>query len=171
MASGLATVAEQTVPLLKPWKTDLEVVSAFDTSIATDARFSQLVEMEKSVAGLSQIIAQYDQITSISAQLASLQHVGLSDAWKRAIIPPELLLGLNDFALKQYEFIQRATDNQTIAWRLGLIDAASKFVDAQVTWGSALAIDSKDDSPEVEAAVPDFCLLQNINAESCRAKM
>ena len=156
MASGLATVAEQTASLLKPWKTNLEVVSAFDTSLATGARFSQLVEMEKSVAGLSEIIAQYDQMTSISAQLASLQQVGLSDAWKRAITPPELLLGLNDFALKQYEFVQKATDRQTIAWRLGLIDAASKFVDTQVTWGAALAIDTEDDAPEAEAAVPDF---------------
>ena len=156
MDSGLATVAKQTAPLIKPWKTDLEVVSAFDTSIAKGTRFSQMVEMEKSIARLSEIIAQYDQMTSISAQLASLQQIGLSDAWKRALTPPELLLGLNDFALKQYEFIKKATDNQTIAWRLGLIDAPSKFVDAQVAWGAALAIDSKDDTPDIKSVVPDL---------------
>ena len=135
-ASGVAAIAEQTAQVLKPWQTDLSAISAFDTAI-DNSTFGRLVGMEKAVAGLSSVIAQYDQMTSISAQIASLQQVGLSDAWKRAITPPELLLGLNDFAVKQYEHIQKATDNRSIVWRLGLIDVASKFVDAQVAWGSA----------------------------------
>jgi len=154
-ASGVATIAEQTAQVLKPWQTDLGVISAFDAAIDNSA-FGRLVGMEKAVAGLSGVMAQYDQMTSVSAQIASLQQVGLSDAWKRAITPPDLLLGLNDFAVKQYEQIQKATDDRSIAWRLGLIDAASKFVDEQVAWGSALAIDTDEEAPEAEIAVPDF---------------
>ena len=154
-ASGVATIAEQTARVLKPWQTDLSVISAFDTAIDNSA-FGRLVGMEKAVAGLSGVVAQYDQMTSISAQIASLQQVGLTDAWKKAITPPELLLGLNDFAVKQYELIQKASDDRSIAWRLGLIDAASKFVDEQVAWGSALAIDIDEEAPEAEIAVPDF---------------
>ena len=154
-ASGMAAIAEQTAQVLKPWQTDLGVISTFDTTIDNSA-FSRLVGMEKAVAGLSGVMAQNDQLTSVSAQIASLQQVGLSDAWKRAITPPDLLLGLNDFAVKQYEQIQKATDDRSIAWRLGLIDAASKFVDEQVAWGSALAIDTDEEAPEAEIAVPDF---------------
>jgi hypothetical protein len=112
--------------------------------------------MEKAVASLSGVTSKYKQITSVSAQIASLQQLGLTDAWKKAIAPPELLFGLNDFAVKQYELIQKATDDQTIEWRFGLINAASKFVDAQVVWGSALAIDLEEETPDVEIAVPDF---------------
>lgn len=154
-ASGVAAIAEQSARLINPWQTDLDVVTAFDTAIDNSA-FSRLVGMEKAVAGLSGVKAQYDQMTSVSAQIASLQQIGLSDAWKRAITPPELLHGLNDFAVKQYEQIQKATDDRSIAWRLGLIDAASKFVDGQVAWGSALAIDIDEEAPEDEIAVPDF---------------
>ena len=153
--SGVAAIAEQTARVLKPWQTDLDVVSAFDAVIDNSA-FSRLVGMEKAVAGLSGVMSQFDQMTSVSAQIASLQQVGLTDAWKRAITPPELLLGLNDFAVKQYELIQKATDDRSIAWRLGLINAASKFVDEQVAWGSALAIDIDEEAPEAEIVVPDF---------------
>lgn len=105
---------------------------------------------------MSSITSHFNQITSVSAQLASLQQVGLMDAWKRAIVPSELLLGLNDFAVKQYERIQKEKDDKSIAWRLGLIDSASKFVDAQITWGFALAVELARETLEVEIAVPDF---------------
>ena len=126
--------------------------------------------MEKVVAGLSGVMSKFNQITCVSAQIASLQHVGLTDAWKRAIIPPDLLLGLNNFAVKQYELIQKATDDQSIEWRLGLINAASKFVDAQVVWGSALAIDLDEVTPEVEITVPDFSDLPVILGPAKRDK-
>lgn len=161
LVSDAATIAVQTAQPIKPWQTNLNVLSAFDTALA-DSHFSRLVGIEKAVAGLSGVIEQYDQMTSISAQLASLQQIGLTDAWKKAIIPPVLLLELNDFALKQYEHIQRATDDKTIAWRLGLIDVASKFVDDQVTWGSTLAVESDKDAPEVEIAIPDFSELPSM---------
>ena len=51
-ASGVATIAEQTARVLKPWQTNLGVISNFDTSIDNSA-FGRLVGMEKAVAGLS----------------------------------------------------------------------------------------------------------------------
>lgn len=155
-ASRVSTVAEQVVHASNPWKTDIDVISAFDNTAICNSAFSHLVEMEKAVAGLPDVIAHYNQMTSISAQIASLQQVGLTDDWKSVLTPPELLFGLSDFVLKQYELVQKATDESTITWRLGLIDAASKFVDTQVAWGSALAIDIDDDAPDSGMAVPDF---------------
>lgn len=153
--ANVAKLSQQNAQLLKPWLIDLGVISSFDTTIK-DSAFSRLVGMEKVVANLSDVKSKYSQITSISAQIASLQQLGLTDAWKKAITPPELLSGLNDFAIKQYELIQKATDDQSIKWRLGLISAASKFVDSQVTWGSSLAIDIDEDAPETVIAIPDF---------------
>ena len=66
------------------------------------------------------------------------------------------MIGLNDFALKQYEHIQKASDDQTIAWRLGLINVASRFVDSLVTWGSTLAVDSDEEAPETEMSLPNL---------------
>lgn len=154
-ASGVAVVARQMAQIQKPWQTDISTISAFD-SVIDNSVFSRLVGMEKAVASLSSVESKYNQMTSVSAQIASLLKVGLTDAWKRVITPSELLLGLSDFAIKQYEQIQKATDEQSIAWRLGLIDAVSKFVDAQVTWGSTLAIDINIEAPETEMAVPNL---------------
>lgn len=171
--TGVATAAvqlAQTAQVARPWQTELGVISAFETPGLSDTRFGHLVEMERAVAGLSRVMDHYDQMTSISAQIASLQQIGLTDSWKRAITPPDLLLGLNDFALKQYENIQRASDDQTIAWRLGLIDAASKYVDAQVAWGAELAVESNEDAPDVEIIAPDFSELPILLAYSKRDK-
>ena len=48
------------------------------------------------------------------------------------------------------EYYEEIGGDRSIAWRLGLVDAASKFVDEQVAWGSALAIDIDEDAPEAE---------------------
>ncbi|WP_139355613.1 hypothetical protein [Oribacterium sp. C9] len=154
-SSGVAEIARYYTQILNDWHIDLGIISSFDSSLA-DSHFSQLVGMEKAVAGLSGVMAQYDQMTCVSTQIASLQQIGLTDAWKRALTPPELLLGLNDFALKQYEQIQKAEDDQSIAWRLGLIDVASKLVDIQVAWGSEIAVDIGEYVPEAELVIPDF---------------
>ena len=154
-ATGAKTVTIQTAQSVEPWLTDLSVISAFNT-VNDDSSFGRLVNLEKTVAGLSGVIAHCNQMTSVSAQIASLQQVSLTEAWKNAITPPELVIGLNDFAIKQYEQIQKATDDQTIAWRLGLINAASRFVDSIVTWGSSLAIDSDEEAPETEISLPDL---------------
>lgn len=154
-ATGAKTVTIQTAQSVEPWLTDLSVISAFNT-VNDDSSFGRLVNLEKTVAGLSGVIAHCNQMTSVSAQIASLQQVSLTEAWKNAIMPPELVIGLNDFAIKQYEQIQKATDDQTIAWRLGLINAASRFVDSIVTWGSSLAIDSDEEAPETEISLPDL---------------
>ncbi len=156
--TGLSQIeddVESVAQAAKPWLTDLSAFSAFETALP-DSNFGRLVGMEKSVAGLSRIMEQYNQMTSISAQIASITQIGLADSWRRAVTPPQLLLGLNDFAIKQYAQIQKAADDQTIAWRLGLIEAASEYVDEQVAWGTALALDANEDTPDVEINTPDF---------------
>lgn len=171
--SGIGSVTGEvasTAQIANPWLTDVASISAYETAF-TDTHFGRLVETEKEVAGLSRVIEQYEQITSVSAQLASIGQITLNDAWKNAIAPPELLLELNDFALKQYAQIQKATDNQTIAWRLGLIDIASKYVDAQVSWGSELAVESEDDTPEAWIITPDFFELPKLLGHAKRDEL
>ncbi len=152
---GTVAFAEEMTKNLKPWRTDLGIVASFD-AVIDNSSFSRLVDMEKTVASLSNVMAKYNQMTSVSAQIASLQKIDLTDAWKNAVTPPALILGLNDFAVKQYEQIKKATDDRSIAWRLGLIDMASKFVDTQVKWGTALAVEMEEEDPEAEMVVPDF---------------
>ena len=154
-ATGAKTVTIQTAQSVEPWLTDLSVISAFNT-VVDDSSFGRLVNLEKTVAGLPSVKAHCNQMISVSAQIASLQQVSLTEAWKNAITPPELVIGLNDFALKQYKHIQKASDDQTIAWRLGLINAASRFVDSLVTWGSTLAVDSDEEAPETEMSLPNL---------------
>lgn len=155
MATGAKLITIQTKKTVEPWLTDLSVISAFNTVI-DDSSFGRLINLEKTVAGLPSVIAHCNQMISVSAQIASLQRVSLTEAWKNAITPPELVIGLNDFALKQYEHIQKASDDQTIAWRLGLINAASRFVDSLVKWGSTLAVDSDEEAPETEMSLPNL---------------
>lgn len=154
-ATGANTARIQTAQSVDPWLADLSVISAFNT-VSDVSSFGRLVNLEKTVAGLSGVKAHCNQMTSVSAQIASLQQLGLTEAWKNAITPPELVTGLNAFALKQYEHIQKATDDRTIAWRLGLINAASRFVDNLVTWGSSLAVDCDEEAPETEISLPDL---------------
>ncbi|MDD5891987.1 MAG: hypothetical protein PUC72_05555 [Bacteroidales bacterium] len=165
--SVVASVADQTSPVLNPWKIDLGLVASFDTNINNNY-FSRLVSAEKTVAGLSDVLAQYDQITSISLQLASISQMGLSATWRNAITPPKLVQGLSDFAIDQYEKIQKVTDSQSIAWRLGMVEVASRFVDDQIKWGTILAVDTDEEAPKSEMIVPDFSEFPEIFAPAKR---
>lgn len=144
--------------IAKPWQTELKVISDIDMPglTALSSEFGRLCSLEKEIAGLSKITEQFGQITSVSAQIASLAQVNLTDAWKQAVVPPELILGLNQFSLKQYGLIKKASDPKEIAWRFALVDTASRIVDNQVSWGTELATESENDAPDTEAVVPDF---------------
>ena len=144
--------------IAKPWQTELKVISDIDMPglTALSSEFGKLCSLEKEIAGLSKITEQFGQITSVSAQIASLAQINLTDAWRQAVVPPELISGLNQFSLKQYGIIKKASDPKEIAWRFALVDTASKIVDNQVSWGTELAIESETDAPDTEAAVPDL---------------
>ena len=161
-------ISSQTV---KPWQIDLNQIAAFETTGITTTPFDKLIEAEKSVAESFYATKHYKQITSVSAQLASIQQISLIDSWKNAITPPDFLLGLTDFALKQYTEISNDLDDASVAWRLGLVDIASSYVDEQIKWGTELAIDSDVAAPETEIKIPDFSELPQLLGYAKRDKL
>lgn len=144
--------------IAKPWQTETKVISDMNLAGLTTlgSEIGRLCSMEREIAGLSKITEQYEQITSVSAQIASLAQINLTDSWKQAIVPSALISGLNQFSLKQYGIIQKASDPKEIAWRFGLINTASRIVDQQVSWGTELATESEAEAPDTETAVPDL---------------
>lgn len=157
------------VEKVRPWKHELAVIASYDISVLREqSEFGHLVEMEKAVAGLSKVEDYIQEMTSVSAQLASLSQLGLTDQWKDVIIPSDLFENLSGFTVRQYEKIQKAVDASEISWRLGLVDVASKYVDSQVSWWSALAVESGQDAPESAAITPDFSELPVLLANSKR---
>ena len=163
--SEILGIAEE----VRPWKHDLAVISSYDISVLREqSEFGHLIEMEKAVAGMSKVADCIQEMTSVSAQLASLSQIGLSDSWKDVIVPADLFENLSGFTVQQYEKIQKAVDAGEISWRLDLVDVASKYVDSQVSWWSALAVDSGQDAPESAAVAPDFSELPMLLANSKR---
>ncbi len=179
---GLATFAELVKPQIyvpgigdkknvsAPWLTDLKVISDIELAALHehDTDFRRLCELEKTVAGMTAVSLQFDQMNSIAAQIASLRKIDLTESWKQAIVPPGLIKGLSLFAQKQYLAIKKATENDERIWRFGLIDSASKFVDRQVTWGTELALETEGDAPETTAAIPEFSELPQLLSSAKR---
>lgn len=141
-----------------PWMTDLKVISDMELAVLPerDTDFRRLCELEKAVAGLTSVTSQVDRMNSVAAQIATLGRIDLTESWRQAIIPPGMIKGLNLFAQKQYQAIEKATEDDERIWRFGLIDSASKFVDRQVSWGTELALDTEEEVPERSLAIPDF---------------
>lgn len=160
---GVTTALITMSNAIKPWLADLNVISNIDTSAIADiSKLGSLAKVEKDVAGLSVIRENFTQMTSISAQIASLERSDISEKWKTAIIPPELISNLNDFAIKQYEIIKESTDARDVDWRLGMIAAASKYVDLHVNWSAELAVESNGIALKQDSIIPDFSELPQL---------
>ena len=154
---------------VRPWKHELAVISSYDISVLREqSEFGHLIEMEKAVARMSKVADCIQEMTSVSAQLASLSQIGLSDSWKDVIVPADLFENLSGFTVRQYEKIQKAVDVGEISWRLDLVDVASKYVDSKVSWWSVLAVESGQDAPESADVAPDFSELPMLLANSKR---
>ena len=160
ISNALLAITDTTSSVLRVnnWQVELSSLVDIDTSIfvGIDNPFKHLAEIEQAVAGLVQVQNLRSQMTSITAQIASLFQVGMNDEWKSVIIPDNLLDSLNSFALKQYVHIQKNRDPKEVAWRLGLVEVASKYVDNQILFGTEIAIDFDDIIPTIEAEYPDL---------------
>ena len=79
-----------------PWLTDMKVISDIELAALPehDTDFGRLCKLEKTVAGLTAVSLQVDQMNSIAAQIASLGKIDLTESWKQAIVPPGLVKGL-----------------------------------------------------------------------------
>ena len=146
-------------PVMNRWQMPVNVVAAFRADILStccNIDFARLLEAEKTIAGLSAVTAIRDNITSITLQVASVYESGLTQAWQEAVAPSAMLQQLNSFAIKQYELIEKSNDSKDIDWRLGLIDVASAYVDERVSMGTALAIETEQEAPEIKVKPVDL---------------
>ena len=163
LAHTLSIIADasEIIPIQKYWQIDSSKLAEIDTSAFgdTQSQFRQLAEIERVTAGLPKVSEICPQITCVSAQIASLSQVGVDEAWRNRIAPPEMLEALSSFAIKQYELINQSSDSNAIIWRLGLISSVSKFTDTQVKWGAQLSTDVLTDAPDTNAIVPDYTLI------------
>lgn len=120
------------------WAVTKSALSTIDTAGLTMSSLTKLALLEHETSLLDSPALQ--QITSAASQIASIQE---------AICPtPQITRLLDDFtrfASNQHLAIQKSISDQAeVEWRLGAIDAASRFVDRQVKWTEAIAEEIPD---------------------------
>ncbi len=136
---------------INAWNVEKETIAERDLGLVTGepSRFSELYRLEQEVSRLCKIP---DRITSTTAQIASIvealneQQKGWLQESRDTI--NQLLDDYSDLAAKQYEQIFKAGEEES-KWRLGVIEAASRYVDRQVTWSYQLAGRISDEEIEV----------------------
>ena len=131
------------------WMVKASELLAVDTSGIEGSGLTTLLALEQETSR-ALIGTGVEQFTSVAAQMASISQAysGISDRWKELIAPIALIEDLQGLAYRHHREIQKATD--AAEWHLGLIDAASKFVDRQVTWTGDLisGLEEKIDNDE-----------------------
>lgn len=119
------------------WLVETSKLIEIRTEGVTESRLTDLLSMEQQTCKLL-VDSGHSRLTSIAAQIASIgkAYSHISDQLKEAIAPPSIINDLGNLAIRQHEEMQRVG---TISeWRLGILDAASRFVDRQVTWANDL---------------------------------
>lgn len=136
------------------WLVETSKLIEINTEGITGSRLTELLSMEQQTCKML-VDSGHSQLTSIAAQIASIgkAYSHISDQWKEAIAPPSIINDLGNLAIRQHEEMQRVG---TISeWRLGILDAASRFVDRQVTWANDLVAGLQDEV-EVTENVDDI---------------
>lgn len=99
---------------------------------------SPLVKLEEKTYRLADMLSMEKELPRISEQLSVMNALsdGMEDKWKKLVLPDSFLSDYERLAENQYKAIQKAfrRDDFDIDSRLGILDAASKFVDRQVGW-------------------------------------
>lgn len=124
------------------WLADKTALSSvnIDAIKGMNSSFTRLCELERETCLLDGMPAS---LTSAAAQIASITKA-FEQAFPQGWQYDDLLAStrlLNDYcslATKQHELLQCATSSSEVEWRLGVLDAASKYVDRQVNWSLEL---------------------------------
>lgn len=131
------------------WIVETSKLIEISTEGIAASKLTELLSMEQQT---SKMLADLggSNLTSIAAQIASIGEACsyISDYWKEAIAPSSIINDLGNLALRQHEEMQRV--GTVSEWRLGLLDAASRFVDRQVTWASDLVAGLQDEVEVIE---------------------
>ena len=142
-----------------PWLTRATALTQINTDgvLGFQTAFTRLVEAEKETGRLMGLSGLSTQVTSVAAQLASVfqsQEEGL----RGLVSSARLLSDFNGFAINQNREIQKALGagrEHDVDWRLGLLDATSKFVDRQIQWGNQVASVVEEAGWEVDSEWKD----------------
>ena len=173
MSTALVAAAK---PIDTSWLTSQPswMVKASDLlSIETDgiphSDITALLALEKETSRVIREI-NTDHLISVAAQVASITQAysGINDKWRELIAPFAMIDDLQGLASHHHQEIQK--ERGAAEWHLGLMDAASRFVDRQVTWTNELIVglekklepgdeDSSVDSLEPEGPESAVCLI------------
>lgn len=143
MSTALVAAAK---PIDTSWLTRQPswMVKASDLlSIETDgiphSGITALLALEKETSRVIREI-NTDHLISVAAQIASITQAysGYNDKWRELIAPFAMIDDLQGLAFHHHQEIQK--ERGAAEWHLGLMDAASRFVDRQVTWTNELIV-------------------------------
>lgn len=126
------------------WLVETSKLGEINTEGITASKLTELLSLEQQTGRMLADIGQ-SHLTSVAVQIASIgeAYSHISDQWKEVIAPPSIINDLGNLAIRQHEEIQKVG---TISeWRLGILDAASRFVDRQVTWANDLVAGLQDE--------------------------
>lgn len=147
------------------WRVDKNVLASLKVSnlSGVSSAFSRLCAMEQKTSLLANIPETFTSAVSQIASITTALDKVFPSSWKYDDLASTSSL-ISDYcglATRQHELLQKATDPDEVSWRLGVLDAASKFVDRQVGWyfgfTDAIAdeeiIESKEEICEVESTL------------------
>lgn len=98
--------------------------------------FSRLCALEQKTSLLANIPETFTSAVSQIASITAALDKEIPDGWKYddLLSISSLISDYCGLATRQHELLQKAGDSDEVSWRLGVLDAASKFVDRQVGW-------------------------------------
>lgn len=129
-----------------PWlmeKNDITVMDYF-SPLSKLMPSNSLLELEEKTFQMADRLSMDLEIPFTSAQLSIIDSISdmAGDKWKNLIAPNSFLSDYERLVENQHKAIQKAfqkafqQDDFNIEGRLGMLDAASRFVDRQVGWTS-----------------------------------
>lgn len=133
------------------WLVETSKLGEISTEGIAASKLTELLSLEQQTCKML-ADSGHSTLTSIATQIASIgeAYSHIADHWKEAVAPLSIINDLGNLALHQHEEMQRAG---TISeWRLGVLDAASRFVDRQVTWANDLVSGLQDEVEVTENA-------------------
>lgn len=134
------------------WLVEKEIISHLDISSIRDMNdsFSALCRLEQATSLIPEVPSSF---TSAASQIASIAGAFNSTiSAENLLSSTQLMADYCNLASNQHRMIQKSMDHSDIDWRLGIIDAASKYVDRQISWLFGLA----DEIPELDSVGNDI---------------
>lgn len=121
------------------WFVEKNLIASIDLSPISgiSGPFADLCRLEQKTSRIAEIP---ETMVSATSQIASIyEAIKPSLPLQNIISSRRLLEDYCALATRQHELIQKTQDYIEINWRLGVIEAASKYVERQTTWALVIA--------------------------------